>query len=223
MVDDEKYIALAIAEILKKSHFTVDLAYDGERGLDCALTGIYDLIILDVMLPKKDGLSVLKELRSAGIDTPLILLTAKSELGDKVLGLDLGADDYLSKPFHTEELLARIRALTRRAPALRKSGIFSFGDVELSQVSLTLRSLEKEVSLQPKEAQIMEHLILNQGNIVSKESIIEKVWGFDTNAEENHVEKHVSTLRKKLSQVSSSVSIKTVRGAGYMLRKERQP
>jgi DNA-binding response OmpR family regulator len=219
IVEDKKHIALAVAEVLKKSGLLVDLAHDGEYGLDCALTGIYDCIVLDIMLPKKDGLSALKEVRDAGIETPVILLTAKSELSDKVRGLDLGADDYLAKPFHTEELLARIRALTRRKPELRRNGTFSFADIELITEKLILRCREYETTLQPKDAQILELLIANQGQIVPKESILEKVWGYDTNAEYNHVEKHISLLRKKLSQSGAAVSVHTIRGIGYSLEK----
>ena len=215
IVEDEKYIARSIAEVLKKESYTVDLAHDGEYGLDCALTEIYDVIVLDIMLPKKDGLCILKEIRSANISTPVILLTAKGELQDRVKGLDFGADDYLSKPFYTEELSARIRALTRRKPELRQDGVFVYEDIELS--ALNLRSGGGETALQLKEAQILELLINNKELIISKEKIIEKVWGFDAETEYNQVEKHISALRKKLSHIKAKVNIRTVRNMGYML------
>jgi len=218
IVEDEKHIAQLIAEGLKRNGYAVDLAHDGEYGLDCALTEICDVIVLDIMLPKKDGLCVLKEIRDANIFTPVILLTAKGELEDKVKGLDLGADDYLAKPFYTEELLARIRALTRRKPELRKGGVFTFEDIELS--ALILRSGGSEVKLQIKEAQILEVLIENGGLVVSMETIIEKVWGFDAETEYNQVVKHISALRKKLTKIRAVANIKTVRGMGYTLEKE---
>ena len=215
IVEDEKYIARSIAEVLKKNGYAADLAHDGEYGLDCALAEIYDVIVLDIMLPKIDGLCVLKEIRNANISTPIILLTAKGELDDKIKGLDLGADDYLAKPFYTEELLARIRALTRRKSELRYGGVFAFEDIELS--ALILRSNGGEAALQTKESQIMELLIENGRFVVSKETIIEKVWGFDAETEYNQVVKHISAIRKKLTCIKSRVNIKTVRGMGYML------
>jgi DNA-binding response OmpR family regulator len=215
IVEDEKYIARSIAEVLKKDSYAVDLAHDGDYGLDCALSKIYDVIVLDIMMPKKDGLSVLNEIRSANIATPIILLTAKGELEDRVKGLDLGADDYLAKPFYTEELLARIRALSRRKPELRQNGVFVFEDIKLS--ALILRSGECETTLKHKESQILELLIENGGFSVSKETIIEKVWGFDAETEYNLVEKHISALRKKLSHVRAKANIRTLRGMGYML------
>ena len=215
LVEDEKHIARSIAEVLKKDDYTVDFAHDGEYGLDCAITGIYDVIVLDIMLPKKDGLCVLKEMRGANISTPVILLTAKGALEDRVKGLDFGADDYLAKPFYTEELLARIRALTRRKPELRHGGVFAFENIELSD--LVLRSGECETALQPKEAQILELLIANGGLVISKETIIEKVWGFDAETEYNQVEKHIYTLRKKLMQIRTTAIIRTIRNMGYML------
>lgn len=196
LVEDEKYIARAVAEVLKKNHYTVDLAHDGEFGLDCALSGIYDIIILDIMLPKIDGFSILKEVRRKGIVTPIILLTARGEIKDKVQGLDLGADDYLAKPFHTDELLARLRALGRRNTVLAFDGNLNFGDISLSPHTLLLSKNGKEVKLKLKEAQLMELLIKNKNMIVSKESIIEKIWGYDEDVTDNHVEVYISMLIK---------------------------
>lgn len=218
MVEDEKYMAEAVAQVLKKNHYSVDLAFDGEYGLDCAFSHIYDIIILDVMLPKLNGLQVLKRLREEKLSTPVILLTARGEPEDKVTGLDYGADDYLAKPFHTGELLARLRALGRRKTELLHDGIWKYGDIALNPHTLVLACGENEVCLSLKEAQILELLLKRPSMILSKELIIEKVWGHDTEAEENRVEVHISLLRKKLAQLESSVSIRTIRNAGYTLQ-----
>lgn len=218
MVEDEKYMAEAVAQVLKKNNYSVDLAYDGEYGLDCAVSNIYDIIILDIMLPKLNGINVLKELRGQGIETPVILLTARGDTEDKVRGLDSGADDYLAKPFHTGELLARLRALGRRKTALLNDGILKYGDITLDPLTLVLGKGDKEIKLTLKESQLMELLIKRDSMIISKEAIIEKLWGYDTDAEHNRVEIHVSLLRKKLAQLKSGVSIRTIRGAGYVLK-----
>jgi len=217
MVEDEKYMARAVAEILKKNNYTVDLSHDGETGLDNALSGIYDIIILDIMLPKVNGLAILKEIRSTGIDAPVILLTAKGQLEDKIKGLDLGADDYLAKPFHTDELLARLRALTRRKPEFVTDGVLSFGSLRLNPNTLMLSCGSRAIELKLKEAQILELLIANMKQVVSKNTIIEKVWGYDTEAEDNHVQIHISRLRKAMSKIKSGTDIRTIRGAGYTL------
>jgi len=217
MVEDEKYMARAIAEVLKKNKYSVDLAHDGQYGLDCALSGIYDMIILDIMLPKIDGFSILKEIRNQRIETPVILLTARGQVEDKVSGLDLGADDYLTKPFHADELLARLRALGRRKDALLHDGILRFSDISLSPNTLMITSNDKRVKLTLKESQLLELLIHNENIILSKDTIIEKIWGFDSDVEDNHVEAHISLLRKKLSKIDSCTQIKTIRGAGYTL------
>ena len=218
MVEDEKYMAEAIEQVLKKNNYSVDLAFDGEYGLDCGLTGIYDIIILDIMLPKMDGISILKELRRNDVATPVILLTAKGETDDKVIGLDSGADDYLAKPFQTEELLARLRALGRRKYDLINDNILQYGDIELNPYTLSLNCKNKEFTLTLKECQLLELLIKRKGSIISKDSIIEKLWGYETDAEDNHVEVYISFIRKKLSHIQSVVTIQTVRGAGYMLK-----
>ncbi|NLU53307.1 MAG: response regulator transcription factor [Clostridiaceae bacterium] len=223
LVEDEKYMAEAVAQVLKKNNYTVDLAYNGEDGLDCGLSGIYDIIILDIMLPKMDGISVLKELRENGIATPVILLTARGAIEDKVNGLDSGADDYLAKPFHTDELLARLRALGRRkTEPLINDGILKVGDIEFNPHTFQLKCGSYETTLTLKESQLLELLIKRNGMIVSKENIIEKLWGYDTDAEENRVEIHVSLLRKKLASVDSRVCIRTVRGAGYALKTAKE-
>ncbi|MFF0830232.1 response regulator transcription factor [Brevibacillus sp. NPDC003359] len=217
MVEDEKHMAEAIEQVLKKNHYSVDLAFNGEDGLDCGLSGIYDIIILDIMLPKMNGIAVLKELRKNGIDTPVILLTAKGGTSDKVTGLDSGADDYLAKPFPTEELLARLRALGRRKSELICDNVLKYGDIELTPHTLNLRCRKSDFKLTLKECQLLELLIHRRNGITSKDSIIEKIWGYDTDAEDNHVEVYISFLRKKLTSLKSCVSIQTKRGVGYYL------
>ena len=217
MVEDERYLAEAVAQILKKNNYDVDISFDGEDGFDNAITGIYDIILLDIMLPKMDGISLLKELRNEGVDTPVILLTAKRGIEDKVAGLDSGADDYLPKPFKTEELLARMRAVSRRQGKLIPDNLLSFGDIELNPSSLILAGAGGSFTLTPKESHILEYLIMNQGNVLSTESIIEKVWGYDSEAEDNHVQVYMSFLRKKLSSLGSAVGIRAIRNVGYTL------
>jgi two-component system response regulator ArlR len=220
LVEDEKYLAQALEQVLQKNNYTVDLAYDGEYGLDCALSGIYDVIVLDIMLPKMNGLEVLKSLRNERNSTPVLLLTAKSETQDKVKGLDLGADDYLAKPFKTEELLARLRALSRRKETIVFNNALAYNDIELNTNSLVLYCGTREFKLTLKESQILELLIRMEEMFVSKDSIIEKVWGFDGEAGDSHVEVYISFLRKKLKALKSTTAIKTVRGVGYSLQKE---
>ncbi|MBR0089472.1 MAG: response regulator transcription factor [Clostridia bacterium] len=218
VVEDEIHLAEALAQILKKNNYTVDVSNDGEDGLDNALSGIYDVIVLDIMLPKMNGLDVLENIRSEGFDTPVILLTAKNEISDKVRGLDSGADDYLAKPFNTEELLARIRALgRRRGEIVANTNPISFADITLNTQTLQLTSGANEITLTLKESELLEHLMLHKGLVCSKEQIIEKLWGFDSEAEANHVEVYISFLRKKLTFVHSKAAINTVRGVGYTL------
>lgn len=217
IVEDELHLAEALTQILKKNNYTVDAVHDGEAGLDNALTGIYDLIILDIMLPIMDGISVLKNLRKQGISTPVILLTAKGQVSDKVEGLDSGADDYLAKPFATEELLARIRAASRRKGEIQADNCLKLGDIELNTATLKLTSGKKEIKLILKESELLELLITRKNSVTSKELVIEKLWGYDSEAEHNNVEVYISFLRKKLAFLNSSVAINTVRGVGYVL------
>lgn len=218
VIEDELHLAEALTQILKKNNYIVDTVNDGESGLDNALSGIYDLILLDIMLPKINGLEVLKQIRKEEITTPVILLTAKGEISDKVVGLDSGADDYLSKPFATEELLARIRAMSRRKGEVLPDNILRFGDIELNPETLMLTCGRKEVKLILKESQLLELLITRKNSASSKELIIEKIWGFDSEVEHNHVEVYISFLRKKLQHLNSKVKINTVRGVGYTLQ-----
>lgn len=217
IAEDEVHLADALSQILKKQNYSVDVVHDGRSALDDALTGIYDLLLLDVMMPELDGFAVLKTLREEGVATPVILLTAKGEINDKVTGLDYGADDYIPKPFATEELLARIRAaLRRRGEVIPEDGL-KFGDVELNTANLKLSVNGKDIKLNLKESELLELLISRKQAITSKEQIIEKLWGFDAEVEHNNVEVYVSFLRKKLTFLNSSVRISTVRGVGYLL------
>lgn len=219
IIEDEIMIAEAVAQVLKKNNYSVDIAVDGETGLDYAMSGIYDIIVLDIMLPEKDGFSILHTLRAGKVPVPVIMLTAKNQTQDKVKGLDLGADDYLEKPFQMEELLARIRALLRRKGELIYDGILEYGDITFNPNQLLLSFGDKETKLTLKEAQALELLIANKYRAVSKDMLIEKLWGYESDAEDNHVEIHISLLRKKLKQIDSKVKIKAIRGLGYIIKK----
>ncbi len=217
IVEDELHLAEALAQILRKQNYSVDAVYDGQSGLDNALSGIYDLLLLDIMLPEMDGITLLKKIRNEGITTPVILLTAKGEISDKVAGLDYGADDYIAKPFSTEELLARIRAALRRKGEILPDDALKFGDIELNTVNLKLSGKGKEIKLILKESELLELLMTRKHAVTSKEQIIEKLWGFDSEVEHNNVEVYISFLRKKLTFLQSSVRITTIRGVGYVL------
>lgn len=217
IVEDEVHLAEALSQILKKHHYSVDAVHDGQSGLDNALSGIYDLLLLDIMLPEMDGITILKTIRGQGISTPVILLTAKGEISDKITGLDYGADDYVAKPFSTEELLARIRAALRRKGEVIPEDSLKFGDIELNTGNLKLACKGKELKLILKESELMELLITRKTAIASKEQIIEKLWGFDSEVEHNNVEVYISFLRKKIAFLNSSVRINTIRGVGYVL------
>ncbi|MFV0503038.1 MAG: response regulator transcription factor [Lachnospirales bacterium] len=217
LVEDEVSLAEAVKHILSKNKYVVDMFHDGELGLDYALSDVYDIIILDIMLPKRDGISVLKELRKNNIETPVLLLTAKGEVSDVVFGLDSGADDYLTKPFAKEELLARINVLTRRHGAISLENTLIYGDISLDISNLTLSCKGESLTITLKEKEVIELLINRQGMVTSKDFMIEKLWGFDSMAEDNHVEVYISFVRKKLKFLNSDVQIKTLRGLGYKL------
>lgn len=217
IVEDEGHLAEALQQILIRNGFPADVVSDGVSGLDNAMTGIYDAVILDIMLPKMDGLEVLRRLRNEKISTPVLLLTAKDELNDKVKGLDLGADDYLTKPFAVEELLARLRALTRRLGEVLSNDAMRFEDISLNLFSYELSCNGASIKLGMKEFQVLELLMRRNRGVVEKEEILERVWGFDSDAEYNNVEVYVSFLRKKLSNLGSCVKIKAMRGVGYSL------
>ena len=217
LVEDEKRMAQALCEILRQEKYDVDHFADGLDGLYALETKGYDLAILDVMLPHKNGFEIAKQARKEGVLTPILMLTAKSELDDKVTGLDCGADDSLTKPFMTKELLARLRALGRRN-INSPDGTLAFGDITLNKETSTLFCGENSVRLSEKELRILEYLIANQGQILTREQLAVKIWGYDSDTEYNNVEVYMSFARKKLNFVKAKVEIKAVRGIGYELR-----
>lgn len=221
IVEDEKDLAMILSEILNMEGYYTDNAYDGESGLDNALSGIYDLIILDIMLPVMDGIQVLREIRKSSITIPVLMLTAKSEIEDKVLGLDNGADDYLTKPFNTKELLARVRALSRRKEKTLISDNIEFEDIILDKTTHEMIKDDQKIKLSKKEYDILELLILNYGKVVSKESLIMKIWGYDADIEYNSIEVYISFLRKKINVVNSRIHISTARGRGYTIKEKK--
>lgn len=217
IVEDEVQLSEALGAILEKNNYIVDRVFDGESGLDYILSDIYDGVILDIMLPKLNGIEVLKKARKDGISTPIILLTAKGEVEDRILGLDCGADDYLPKPFYVEELMARIRALTRRKGEVQSDNLLSYGDITLNIGNLELSSKENSIKLTAKESGLLELLINRKDMISNKDDIISKLWGYESEAEHNNVEVYVSFLRRKLSYLKSKVAIKAIRNLGYIL------
>ncbi|MGB4660434.1 MAG: response regulator transcription factor [Mobilitalea sp.] len=218
IVEDEFSLADTISDRLKEEGYAVDIAYDGNEGFLQAVTGIYDVIILDVMLPKMDGFTALTKIREAEIHTPVLMFTAKSEIDNKVHGFDCGADDYLTKPFEMKELLARVRALSRRRGEIDLS-VLTYGDLQVNVNSCEINCLttKQSMKLGAKEYLTLEYLMHNQKQIVSKEQIAEKIWGFDNEAEYNKVEVYISFVRKKIKFIGSNVRIKVIRGVGYCL------
>mgnify|MGYP001035348504 FL=1 len=216
VVEDEIRLAATLQDLLEMNGCTADVCHDGEAGLDNALSGIYDVVLLDVMLPRIDGFTVLRRLRESGSAVPVLMLTARSEVSDRVAGLDSGADYYLTKPFEPKELLACVRALARRQPELR-GGVLTCGDLKLEKDAFILSCGERSVRLSRKEFDMMELLMLNQKQVLTKESLLLKIWGYESDAEDNNVEVYISFLRKKLSHLGSEVKIKTIRMVGYCL------
>lgn len=216
LAEDEKELSRALVEILKHNHYSVDAVYNGEDALDYLDTGLYDGVILDVMMPKVDGITVLKKIRSKGNSVPVMMLTAKSEIDDRVLGLDSGADDYLTKPFSAKELLARIRAMTRRQTETTNS-VLTFNNISLNRATFELSTPFEAVRLANKEFQIMEMLMVAPGNIISTELFMEKIWGYDSETELSVVWVYISYLRKKLITIKADVQIKAIRNRGYSL------
>lgn len=212
IIEDEHKIANSIKKGLMQEGYIADTAYEGEQGLDLGLTSEYDLIILDLMLPKLDGVTICKNLRKADIHTPILMLTAKGEIGDRVNGLDSGADDYLVKPFAFEELLARIKALIRR-PKLIKNPKITSGNIEIDTNLFEVKVDQKEVALSRKEFSLLEYLMRNRGKILSKENIINHVWSYDSDIMPNNIEVFIGYIRKKIGKKV----IKTVRGFGYKI------
>ena len=214
--EDEKSLARAVSTILTRNNYAVDTVSDGESALEWLETGNYDGVILDVMMPKKDGFEVLKAMRARGDRTPVLLLTARSEIDDRVAGLDLGANDYLTKPFDMKELLARIRAMTR-VQGLQTDKTLSFGNVTLDCSSYDLRGPGGSHKLAGKEYQMLEMLMRNPRTLVSTEAFMDRIWGYDSEAELNVVWVYISMLRKKLRSIGADIEIKARRGVGYYL------
>ena len=217
LVEDEEKLARMVELELQYEGYEVEKAFDGRAGLDRALSGEFDLVLLDIMLPALSGMEVLRRLRQEGNSIPVLMLTARSELTDRVNGLDSGADYYLTKPFELKELLACIRALTRRQPELRQTDALKYGDLRLEQPSFTLSCGERSVRLSRKEIDMMEMLMLNQKLVITKEKLLLKVWGYESDAEDNNVEVYISFLRKKLDHLHTQVKIRTIRMVGYCL------
>ena len=219
IVEDEYKLAEIIATKLRKEKYNVDVSLDGEEGLDNALSGIYDLIILDIMLPKINGIEILKEIRDNDIDTKVIMLTAKSSLDDKLIGFETGANDYITKPFHMEELIARVNVQLRNNEKNINKDILKFGDIELNVRTSTISCIKnnESINISYKELMILEYLMNNSNQIISKEQIYDKIWGIDTDFESNNLEAYLSFVRKKLKIIDSDVTIKAIRGMGYKL------
>lgn len=219
LAEDEKELSKALCAVLKHNNYSVDPVYNGQDALDYGLCENYDGIILDIMMPKLDGLTVLKKLREQGISTPVLILTAKAEIEDRIAGLDTGADDYLTKPFAMGELLARIRALTRRKSEFSPN-LLTFGNLSLNRESFELSVGENAIRLGNKEFQMIELLLSNPARLISTEQFMERIWGYETEAEINVVWVYISYLRKKLTTLGANVEIKAVRGLGYTLEEK---
>ena len=219
VVEDEETIADIIATKLRAEKYEVDTSFDGEEGLYNALTNIYDLIVLDIMLPKKNGLEILKELKENDITSKVIILTAKSELDDKLKGFDTGADDYVTKPFHIEELIARVNVQLRNNSNHKVKDIIEYSDLSLNirTSTLTCKSTNESINIPYREFLLLEYFMNNKEQIISKEQIYDKVWGIDTDYESNNLEAYLSFLRKKIKVIGSKVSIKAVRNLGYKM------
>ena len=217
IIEDEYSLADAISEALKKENFMTNIITDGEEGENEALTGVYDLILLDIMLPNKDGFKILESLQKEKIETPVIILTAKSEIYDKLNGLENGADDYITKPFHIKELIARIKVVLRRKVDVKDFKILEYGDLRLNLNNGKISCNGNEITINGKELELLEILLINKSQIVSREILADKIWGYNSETEYNNVEVYISFLRKKIKLLKSNVQIKTVRGIGYIL------
>ncbi|MDD7511343.1 MAG: response regulator transcription factor [Peptostreptococcaceae bacterium] len=216
LCEDERELSAAIAAILKHSNYSVDAVYDGDAALEYLEADNYDCVILDIMMPKIDGIEVLRKIRKNGNKIPVIMLTAKSQLDDKILGLDAGADDYLTKPFESRELLARVRAVTRRGEAMTNS-ILSMGNVRLDRATFALSTDSGEIVLANKEFQMLEMFMSNPQKIISADIFMDRIWGYETDTEMSVVWVYISYLRKKLSKLNANVEIKVSRNIGYSL------
>lgn len=220
LAEDEKELSNALVAILRHNNYSVDAVYNGQDALDYLEAENYDGAILDIMMPKVDGIEVLKKLRQRGSTLPVLMLTAKSEIDDRVLGLDSGADDYLTKPFATKELLARLRAITRRQSELTDN-VLSFGNIRLNRTNFELSGEKDSFRLANKEFQMMEMLMANPNILISSERFFEKIWGYDNEAELNVVWVYISYLRKKLTAIGANAVIKATRNSGYSLEEKK--
>lgn len=221
LAEDEKDLCEALNVILKHSNYSVDTVHNGEDAEAYLMTGIYDAAILDIMMPEKDGFTVLKNIREKRIDTPVLILTAKSGINDRVKGLDMGADDYLTKPFATKELLARLRAIIRRKTD-NADNTLRFGNTVLDPLTFEIRANDKKEQLSNREFQMLQMLMLNPGNIISVERFMEKIWGYDSDAQINVVWVYISYLRKKLTAIGADFRISVVRNIGYRLQENKK-
>ena len=221
IVEDEFSLADAIAETLKREKFEVNIITDGEEGEYEATSGVYDLILLDVMLPKKNGFEILKTIKEEKVDAPVIMLTAKSELQDKLKGLENGADDYITKPFHMKELVARIKTVLKRTAKVEDTNYLEYRDLKLDKKNGELISNENSVSISGKELNLIEILLINKNQVVSREQLASKIWGYESEAEYNNVEVYMSLLRRKLKTLKTNIKIKAIRGIGYRLEEEK--
>lgn len=219
LAEDESSLSKALTAILTKNNFSVDAVFDGNEAEGYILTGDYDCVILDVMMPGQDGFEVLRKVRRKGNTTPIIMLTAKSQIDDKVEGLDLGANDYMTKPFDSKELMARIRAITRNAIS-STNNVLKYGNISLNRNNFELSSPSSSVTLASKEYQILEYLMLNQGMLISTERFMDKIWGLDYDGDSSILFTNLSYLRKKLTKIGANVKIKATRNAGYTLEAE---
>ena len=216
LAEDELSLSKAICAILQKNNYSVDAVYDGAQALEYIKSENYDGIILDIMMPKMNGIEVLRQVRQQGYTTPVLILTAKSEVDDKVLGLDSGANDYLTKPFAPQELLARLRAMTR-GKSMESSTILHMGNIQLNRTTFELSSPSGSFRLTNKEYQMMEMLMMNQRQLIPTERLMEKIWGYDSEADIHVVWVYISYLRKKLTTLKADIQIKVSRNAGYLL------
>ena len=220
IIEDEYSLADAIAETLKKDNFNVNIETNGEDGENEALTENYDLILLDVMLPKKNGFDILRTIGQEKIKTPVIMLTAKSEIEDKLNGLEHGADDYITKPFAMRELIARIKAVLKRTNNIENTECLQYGDIVLDLKNAKLKSSHSEIQINGKELELLEQLLMNKNQITSRESLAQRIWGYESDAEYNNVEVYITFVRRKLKLIESKVNIKAVRGIGYKLEEK---
>ena len=217
IIEDEYSLADAISESLKNEKFNVIIKANGEQGEDEALTENYDLILLDVMLPGKNGFEILRYLRNQKIKTPIIMLTAKSEIDDKLNGLEHGADDYITKPFAMRELIARIKAVLKRTNNIENTDCLEYGDLVLDLKNAILKCNNNEIQISGKELELLEQLLINKNQISSREGLAERIWGYESDSEYNNVEVYITFIRRKIKLIDSKVTIKAIRGVGYKL------